>query len=198
MELKFSKPTKFEWIAFCFVLGSVAFMTSVLLTYMQQIRFGAVKYVMSREVGTDILDPIENKYKIVKWTVANPPDDTIELNIELDSEAGEQAFHIARDVYELKRKSPVLSKKPLELKIRVREPKCGVNLHAYIPGAPDHRKKRDLEEYRELDRKWREIIRQKEQEERRAAAASANPSSADAGNEGKRAEDDPAPQQMPQ
>ena len=99
MNLKLSKPTKFEWIALCVVLGAVAFMASVLHTYMQQIRFGAVKYVMSREVGADIIDPLENKYKIVKWTVANPPDDTIELNLELDSEAGEQAFHIARDVY---------------------------------------------------------------------------------------------------
>ena len=169
MNLKLSKPTKFEWIALCVVLGAVAFMASVLHTYMQQIRFGAVKYVMSREVGADIIDPLENKYKIVKWTVANPPDDTIELNLELDSEAGEQAFHIARDVYELKRKSPVLSKKPLELEIRVREPKSGINFHAYMPGAPDHKKKRDLEEYRELDRKWREIIRQKEMAERRAA-----------------------------
>ena len=38
-----------------------------------------------------------------------------------------------------------------------------------MPGAPNHKKKRDIEEYRELTRKWEEIIRQKEMAERRAA-----------------------------
>lgn len=169
MNLKLSKPTKFEWIALCFVLGSVALMASFFSQYIYLIRFGAVKYAMHREVGADILDAIESKYKIVKCTVELPPDDTIELSIELDPEAGEQAFDIAGDVYELKRKSPVLHKKPLELEIRVRDPKIGVNLHTYMPGAPDHKKKRDLEEYRELDKKWREIIRQEKMEEHRAA-----------------------------
>ena len=39
-----------------------------------------------------------------------------------------------------------------------------------MPGAPNHKKKRDIEEYRELTRKWEEIIRQKELGERHAAA----------------------------
>ena len=188
MKLKLSKPTKFEWIVLCVVLGSVAFMASVLHTFMQQIRFGSVRYGMYREVSADILDAIKSKYKIVKCTVELPPDDTIELSIELDSEVEEQAFDIAGDVYELKRKSPVLHKKPLELEIRVRDPKCGVTHHTYMPGAPNHKKKRDIEEYRELTRKWEEIIRQKELEERRAAA----------GGSDERGEDDPAPQQTPQ
>ena len=40
-----------------------------------------------------------------------------------------------------------------------------------MPGAPDHKKKVDLEEYLELNRKWQEINWQKELEERRAAAS---------------------------
>lgn len=188
MKLKLSKPTKFEWIALCVVLGSVAFMASVLHSYIWLIRFGAVRYGMYREVHADILDAIKSKYKIVKYTVELPPDDTIELSLELDPEDQAQAFDIAGDVYELKRKSPVLHKKPLELEIRVRDPKSGVNFHAYMPGAPNHKKKRDIEEYRELAEKWSEIIRQKELEERRAAA----------GDSDERGEDDPAPQQTPQ
>ncbi len=172
MKLKLSKPTKFEWIALCVVLGSVAFMASVLHTFMWQIRFDAVRYGMYREVHADILDAIKSKYKIVKCTVELPPDDTIELRLELDPEAEEQAFDIAGDVYDLKRKSPVLHKKPLELEIRVRDPKSGVTHHTYMPGAPNHKKKKNYEEYRELAEKWSEIIRQKELEERRAAAGS--------------------------
>ena len=110
------------------------------------------------------------------------------LGIKLDPEDGEKAFHIARDVYELKQKSPVLSKKPIELEIRVRDPKSGVNLHVSIPGAPDHKKKRDLDEYLELNRKWEEIIRQEEMEKRRAAA----------GNADEHAKDDSASQEKPQ
>ncbi len=169
MKLKFSKPTKFEWIVLCVVLGAVAFMAFVLHSYIWQIRFGAVKYGMYREIDADILDAIKSKYKIVKCTVELPPDDTIELSLELDPEAEEQAFDIAGDVYDLKRKSPVLHKKPLELEIRVRDPKNGVTHRTYMPGVPNHKKKKNYEEYRELAEKWSEIIRQKEMAERRAA-----------------------------
>jgi hypothetical protein len=113
--------------------------------------------------------------------------DTINLRIELNPNEKDQAqaFDIAREVYELKQKSPVLSKRPLELKIWVHDPavdgqrivsvnpdsRYGVNLHVLMPGAPDHKKKVDLEEYLELNRKWQEINWQKELEERRAAAS---------------------------
>ena len=111
---------------------------------------------------------MERKYGV--YTVELPPDDTIVLNIRLEPKDREQAFLIARDVYELKRKSPVLSRKPMELKIRVRDSKDGIDIHTFIPGAPDHRKKRDFEEYGKLAEKWQEIIRQEELEERRTEA----------------------------
>ena len=159
---------------------------------------------MRYQVCADIIDPLESKYRIRESTVGISRDDTIELKIELNPDAQAQAFDIAREVYELKQKSSILSQKPLELKMWVHDPavdgrrivsrdpdsRYGVNIHAYMPGAPGHKKKRDLEEYQELDRKWREIIWQKELEECRAAAK----------NKENRTEgdSDPAPSQTPQ
>ena len=143
---------------------------------------------MRYQVCADIIDPLENKYKIRECTVGVHSDDSVELRIELNPKDQAQAFDIARDVYELKKKSPVLSKKPLELEIRVRDPKCGVNLHIYMPGAPDHKKKRDIGEYQELARKWEVILRQEAWEELRAAAGDAD----------EHDEDDPASQQTPE
>ena len=173
-------------------------------TYMlvRGIQFDAASSGMRCQVLADIIDPLENKFKILECTCGVPQDDTVELRIELNSIDQAQAFDIAHDVYELKQKSSVLHKKPLELKIWVRDPpmdgqrivyrdpdsRYGVNLHVSMPGAPDHKKKRDLEEYQELTRKWEEIIRQKEMDKRRAAA----------GDSDERGEDDPAPQQTPQ
>ena len=174
MNLKLSKPRKLDWIALCIFLACVALLFSVFYSFSWSLRWQSVKPGMYREVVADILDPLESRYSITDkdWkyrdcSIELPPDDTIVLNIKLDPKDGERAFHIARDVYELKRKSPVLSRKPMELKIRVRDPKSGIDIHTFIPGAPDHRKKRDFEEYRELERKWREISLQKELEERR-------------------------------
>ena len=176
MKLKLSKPTKFEWIALCFFLACVALMSYAFYSVSRALRWQSLKPGMYREVHADIIDPLESKYNITdkEWkyrdcSIKLPPDDTIMLGIRLDPKDGEKMFDIARDVYELKRKSPVLHKKPLELEIRVRDPKSGINFHAYMPGAPNHKKKRDIEEYRELTRKWEEIIRQKEMAERRAA-----------------------------
>jgi glutathione peroxidase len=139
---------------------------------------------MRCQVRADIFDPLESEYRIRECTVGFHPDDSIELRIELDPDAQAQAFDIAREVYELKQKSPVLSKRPLELKIWVHDPavdgqrivsvnpdsRYGVNLHVLMPGAPGHKKKVDLEEYLELKRKWDEIHWQEGLEERRAAA----------------------------
>ncbi len=168
------------------------------------IQFDAASSGMRLQVRADILDAIESKYRIRECTVGFHPDDSVELKIELNPDAQAQAFDIAREVYELKQKSSILSQKPLELKMWVHDPavdgrrivsrdpdsRYGVNIHAYMPGAPGHKKKRDLDEYQELDRKWREIIWQKELEERRAAAK----------NKENRTEgdSDPAPSQMPQ
>ncbi len=149
------------------------------------IQFDAASSGMRCQVRADIFDPLESEYRIRECTVGFHPDDSIELRIELDPDAQAQAFDIAREVYELKQKSPVLSKRPLELKIWVHDPavdgqrivsvnpdsRYGVNLHVLMPGAPDHKKKVDLEEYLELNRKWQEINWQKELEERRAAAS---------------------------
>ena len=167
-------------------------------TYMlvRGIQFDAASSGMRCQVLADIIDPLENKFKILECTCGVPQDDTVELRIELNSIDQAQAFDIAHDVYELKQKSSVLHKKPLELKIWVRDPavdgqrivyrnpdsRYGVNLHVSIPGAPGHKKKADLEEYLELTRKWAEIHRQEELERLRAAAASANPSNADDGD----------------
>ena len=154
-------------------------------TYMlvRGIQFEAASSGMRCQVLADIIDPLESKYRIRESTVGISRDDTIELRIELNSIDQAQAFDIAHDVYELKQKSSVLHKKPLELKIWVRDPpmdgqriiyrdpdsRYGVNLHIYMPGAPDHRKKRDLEEHLELTRKWEEIHRQEEMERLRVA-----------------------------
>ena len=195
MKLNFSKPTKFEWIALCIFLACVALCVSTFYGVSRGLRWQSVKPGMYREVVADILIPIESRYNITdkKWryrdcSIKLPPDDTVELSIRLDPEAGELAFDIASDVYELKKKSPVLSKKPLELEIWVRDPKCGVNLHVSIPGAPDHKKKRDIEEYQELARKWEGILRQEAWEELRAAAGDAD----------EHGEGDPASQQTPE
>ena len=169
MKLKLSKPTKFEWIALCFFLACVALMSYAFYSVSRALRWQSLKPGMYREVHADIIDPLESKFKYRDCSIKLPPDDTIMLGIRLDPKDGEKMFDIAREVYELKRKSPVLHKKPLELEIRVRDPKSGVNFHAYMPGAPNHKKKRDIEEYRELTRKWEEIIRQKEMAERRVA-----------------------------
>ena len=219
MNLKFSKPTKLDWIALCIFLACVASLVLFVYNLSRAARWKSVKPYMYREISADIIDPLEKKYNLTDmerkygvYTVELPPDDTIVLSIRLDPKDGEQAFLIARDVYELKRKSPVLSRKPLELKMWVHDPgedgkhihivnpdsRYGVNLHVLMPGAPDHKPKRDLEEYLALNRKWEEIIWQKELDERRAAASAANPSNADDRNAEERGEDDSAPQQMSQ
>ncbi len=177
MNLKLSKPTKLDWIALCIFLACVASPASFVYNLSRAARWKSVKPYMYYEISADIIDPLENRYNLTDkerkygiYTVELPPDDTIVLSIRLEPKDREQAFLIARDVYELKRKSPVLSRKPLELKIRVRDSKDGIDIHTFIPGAPDHRKKRDIEEYMELAEKWQEIIRQEELEERRTEA----------------------------
>jgi len=162
------------------------------------VQFDAASTGMRCQVRADITDAIKSKYTIRECTVGFHPDDSVELKIELNPDAQAQAFDIAREVYELKQKSSILSQKPLELKMWVHDPavdgrrivsrdpdsRYGVNIHAYMPGAPGHKKKRDLEEYQELTRKWDEIHRQEAMERLRAAAGDG--------------EDDPAPQQTPQ
>ena len=168
--MKLNKSTKRALlIVTCVGLAHVGFAFYVFYGMIRGLQFDMASFGMCYQVSADIIDPLESKYRIRECTVGLPSDDTIELRIELNSIDQAQAFDIARDVYELKKKSPVLHKKPLELEIRVRDPKSGVNFHAYMPGAPNHKKKRDIEEYRELTRKWEEIIRQKEMAERRAA-----------------------------
>ena len=180
-------------------LGAFVFFTCRLA---KGVQFDAVAGGMRCQVRADITDAIKSKYTIRECTVGFHPDDSVELKIELNPDAQAQAFDIAREVYELKQKSPVLSKRPLELKMWVHDPavdgrrivyvnpdsRYGVNLHIYMPGAPDHKKKRDLKEYQELTRKWEEIHRQEALEKLRAAA----------GDSDERGEDDPAPQQTPQ
>ena len=184
-------------IVACVVLAWLAGFAHFTYMMARSVRWQAVRFGMSSEVCTDIIDPLESKYKIRECTFGLPSDDTIELQIELNSIDQAQAFDIAREVYELKKKSSVLSKKPLDLKIWVHDPpidgqrivyvdsdsRYGVNIHVSIPGAPDHKKKRDFEEYLELERKWREINWQEELEERRAAAGNS--------------EDDPDSQEKP-
>ena len=162
------------------------------------VQFDAASTGMRCQVRADITDAIKSKYTIRECTVGFYSDDSVELKIELNPDAQAQAFDIAREVYELKQKSSILSQKPLELKMWVHDPavdgrrivsrdpdsRYGVNIHAYMPGAPGHKKKRDLEEYQELTRKWDEIHRQEAMERLRAAAGDG--------------EDDPAPQQTPQ
>ena len=119
MKLKLSKPTKFEWIALCFFLACVALMAYAFYSVSWALRWQSLKPGMYREIHADIIDVIESKYNITDkdWkyrdcSIKLPPDDTIVLGIELDPKDGEKAFLIARDVYELKQKSPVLHKKP--------------------------------------------------------------------------------------
>ena len=133
MNLKLSKPTKLDWIALCIFLACVASLVSFVYNLSRAARWKSVKPYMYREISADIIDPLENRYNLTDmerkygvYTVELPPDDTIVLSIRLEPKDGEQAFLIARDVYELKRKSPVLSRKPMELKIRVRDPKDGI------------------------------------------------------------------------
>ena len=213
METKTKKSRKTTLLIVACVglawLGAFVFFTYRLA---KGVQFDAVAGGMRCQVRADILDAIESKYKLHKHMVSILRNDTIEVRLEIDQKDQARAFDIAGEVYELKRKSPVLSKKPLELKMWVHDPgedgkhihivnpdsRYGVNLHVYMPGAPDHKPKRDLEEYRELEEKWREINWQKELDERRAAAVSANPSNTDDGNAEERGEDDSAPQQMSQ
>ena len=178
----------------CVGLAWLVAVFSILHRVYRGLQFDMASFGMRYQVSADIIDPLESKYRIRECTVGLPSDDTIELRIELNSIDQAHAFDIARDVYELKKKSPVLHKKPLDLKIWVHDPpmdgqrivyrdpdsRYGVNLHIYMPGAPGHKKKRDLEEYLELTRKWEEIHRQEEMEIRRAAAENAEGHSEDA------------------
>ena len=168
----------------CVGLAWLVAVFSILHRGYRGLQFDMASFGMRYQVCADIIDPLESKYRIRESTVGISRDDTIELRIELNSIDQAHAFDIARDVYELKKKSPVLHKKPLDLKIWVHDPpmdgqrivyvnpdsKYGVNLHVHMPGAPDHKKKRDLEEHLELTRKWEEIHRQEEMERLRAAA----------------------------
>ena len=198
------KNRKTLLIAACVVLAWLGGFAHFTYRMARGVQFDAASTGMRCQVRADITDAIKSKYTIRECTVGFHPDDSVELKIELNPDAQAQAFDIAREVYELKQKSSILSQKPLELKMWVHDPavdgrrivsrdpdsRYGVNIHAYMPGAPGHKKKRDLEEYQELDRKWREIIWQKELEERRAAAK----------NKENRTEgdSDPAPSQTPQ
>ena len=184
MELKLSKNTKIAAIIVCVGLAWLGASAYWLYGMARGLQFEAVSSGMRRQVHADIFAPLESKYNIRECTVGFHQDDTVEIRIELNPGEQAQAFDIAGEVYELKQKSPVLSQKPLELKMWVHDPgvdgkrivvvntdsRYGINLHIYMPGAPGHKKKRDLEEYEELDRKWREIFRQKEREIARAAA----------------------------
>ena len=196
------KNRKTLLIAACVVLAWLGGFAHFTYRMARGVQFDAASTGMRCQVRADITDAIKSKYTIRECTVGFYSDDSVELKIELNPDAQAQAFDIAREVYELKQKSSILSQKPLELKMWVHDPavdgrrivsrdpdsRYGVNLHIYMPGAPGHKKKRDLEEYRELTRKWEEIIRQKEMDKRRAAA----------GDSDERGEDDPAPQQTPQ
>jgi len=168
----------------CVGLAWLVAVFSILHRVYRGLQFDMASFGMRYQVCADIIDPLESKYRIRESTVGISRDDTIELRIELNSIDQAHAFDIARDVYELKKKSPVLHKKPLDLKIWVHDPpiegqrivyvdpdsRYGVNLHIYMPGAPGHKKKIDIEEYAELTRKWAEIHRQEEMERLRAAA----------------------------
>ncbi len=172
-KLKISTKTVLL-IVVCLGLAQVGFAVYVFYGMYRGLQFDMASFGMRYQVCADIIDPLESKYRIRECTCGVSQDDTVELQIELNSIDQAQAFDIAREVYELKGKSPVLHKKPLDLKIWVHDPpmdgqrivyrdpdsKCGVNLHVYMPGAPDHKKKVDLEEYAELTRKWAEIHRQ--------------------------------------
>lgn len=203
MKTKSKKSTRIaQLIVVCVGLAWLGAIAFFICRISRGLQFDAASSGMRLQVRADILDAIESKFTIRECTVGFHPDDSVELKIELNPDAQAQAFDIAREVYELKQKSSILSQKPLELKMWVHDPavdgrrivsrdpdsRYGVNIHAYMPGAPGHKKKRDLEEYQELDRKWREIIWQEELEERRAAAE----------NKENRAEDAPAPSQTPQ
>ena len=205
MKTKSKKSTRIaQLIVVCVGLAWLGAIAFFICRTSRDLQFDAASTGMRRQVRADILDAIESKFTIRECTVGFHSDDSVELRIELNPDAQAQAFDIAREVYELKQKSSILSQKPLELKMWVHDPavdgrrivsldpdsRYGVNIHAYMPGAPGHKKKRDLEEYQELDRKWREIIWQKEREERRAAAE----------NKENRTEgdSDPAPSQTPQ
>ena len=185
MKTKSKKSTRIaQLIVVCVGLAWLGAIAFFICRTSRDLQFDAASTGMRRQVRADILDAIESKFTIRECTVGFHSDDSVELRIELNPDAQAQAFDIAREVYELKQKSSILSQKPLELKMWVHDPavdgrrivsldpdsRYGVNIHAYMPGAPGHKKKRDLEEYQELDRKWREIIWQKELEERRAAA----------------------------
>ena len=185
MKTKSKKSTRIaQLIVVCVGLAWLGAIAFFICRTSRDLQFDAASTGMRRQVRADILDAIESKFTIRECTVGFHSDDSVELRIELNPDAQAQAFDIAREVYELKQKSSILSQKPLELKMWVLDPavdgrrivsldpdsRYGVNIHAYMPGAPGHKKKRDLEEYQELDRKWREIIWQKELEERRAAA----------------------------
>ena len=187
MKMKLSKT---KMIAVILVsVGLVWLGASAYIIYgmARGLQFEAISSGMRCQVHADIFAPLESKYNIRVCTVGFHRDDTIEIRIELNPGEQAQAFDIAGEVYELKQKSPVLSQKPLELKMWVHDPgvdgkrivvvnpdsRYGVNLHIYMPGAPGHKKKLDLEEYEELDRKWREIRWQEEREKVRAASESA-------------------------
>ena len=86
------------------------------------LQFNAVSSGMRCQVHADIFAPLESKYNIRVCTVGFHRDDTIEIRIELNPGEQAQAFDIAGEVYELKQKSPVLSQKPLELKMWVHDP----------------------------------------------------------------------------
>ena len=187
MKMKLSKT---KMIAVILVsVGLVWLGASAYIIYgmARGLQFNAISSGMRCQVHADIFAPLESKYNIRGCTVGFHRDDTIKIRIELNPGEQAQAFDIAGEVYELKQKSPVLSQKPLELKMWVHDPgvdgkrivvvnpdsRYGVNLHIYMPGAPGHKKKLDLEEYEELDRKWREIRWQEEREKVRAASESA-------------------------
>ena len=212
MKTKPNKTKRTLAIVVCVVLAWLGAFVFFTYRMAKGVQFDAVAGGMRCQVRADIFDPLESKYRIRECTVGFHSDDSIELRIELDPDAQTQAFDIAGEVYERKQKSPVLSPKPLELKMWVHDPgedgkhihivnpdsRYGVNLHVYMPGAPDHKPKRDLDEYMELEEKWREINWQKKLDERRAAAVSANPSNADDGNAEERGEDDPSTPETPQ
>ena len=101
------------------------------------VQFDAASSGMRCQVRADICDLLESKYKIRECTVGFHSDDSVELRIELNPKDQAQAFDIAREVYELKKESPVLSRKPLELKIWVHDPSVDGQRIVYLD--PDSR-----------------------------------------------------------
>ena len=84
--MKLNKSTKRALLIFtCVGLAHVGFAFYVFHGMIRGLQFEAVSFGMRDQVCADIIDPLENKYKIRECTVGLPQDNTIELRIELNS-----------------------------------------------------------------------------------------------------------------